>query len=297
MDKLSFMKAFCRIIERGSFARAAEDLGVSTGLLSRDLKLLEESLGCTLLTRTTRVMSLTEHGRVYYKDARRILEDIDLAEEQIRASAGAVRGTLRVNAPYSFGTTVLSPLLIGFMDRFPELQLSLSLDDHVVDLIERGFDLSIRVRPHLPDSGLIARKIAPVRQRLFAAPSYLEDQGAPSLPKDLREHALIAFSLADDPGIWTLTGPGGTEAISLAPRIRLGSSLILRDMLVGGQGIGSLPDFLSDPMERMGQLKRVLPEWELPQRYVYAVTGSRLGADAKTLAFINYLSGALRQPR
>ena len=134
MDKLSFMKAFCRIVERGSFARAAEDLGVSPGLLSRDLKLLEESLGCTLLTRTTRVMSLTEHGRIYYEDARQILEDINLAEERIRAGAGTVRGALRVNAPHSFGTTVLSPLLAGFMERYPELQLSLSLDDHVVDL-------------------------------------------------------------------------------------------------------------------------------------------------------------------
>ncbi|MSU90587.1 LysR family transcriptional regulator [Rhodobacteraceae bacterium 2CG4] len=125
------MKAYCRIVERGSFVRAAEDLGVSPALLSREVKLLDSSLGCSLLSRTTRSMALTEHGRQYYDEARRILAEIDAAEERVRLAAGSVQGRLRVNAPHSFGQIVLGPALPGFLDRYPRVEIELSLDDHV----------------------------------------------------------------------------------------------------------------------------------------------------------------------
>lgn len=293
MDRLAVMKAFCRIVERGSFARAAEDLGVSPALLSRDTKLLEQSLGCSLLTRTTRTMSLTEHGRLYYEEARRILEQIDRAEDRVRRGAGQVQGQLRINAPNSFGQMVLGPLLPGFMARYPEVELMLSLDDRVVDMIGGGFDLSIRVRADLPDSGLIARRIADIPQRLFAAPAYLRTRGVPRGPEDLRAHDTVGFVLSDEATQWTLTGPDGPTAIPLRHRLSVGSSLVLRDLLIAGQGIGSLPGFISEPAERDGLLQRVLPDHELPQRHVFAITASRLGADAKTLAFLDHLRDAM----
>ena len=283
------MRAFCRIVERGSIARAAEDLGVSPGLISRELKLLEASLGCALLNRTTRRMSLTGHGQVYYEDARQILDDLARAEDRVRAGAGAVAGPLRVNAPHSFGTTVLSAILPQFLARYPEVQLSLSFDDHVVDMIEGGFDLSIRIRAELPDSRLVARRIGIVRQGTFAAPAYLEARGAPTSPGELHGHDLVAYALSDSPGTWMLKGPDRTEDVEISPRLRLGSSVVLRDMLIAGQGIGALPDFLSNPAVVAGQLVRVLPAWQMPERTIYAVTASRLGADAKTLAFIDFL--------
>ncbi|TDK41357.1 LysR family transcriptional regulator [Antarcticimicrobium luteum] len=297
MDKLSVMKAFCRIVERGSFSRAAEDLGVSAALLSRDVKLLEQSLGCTLLTRTTRTMSLTGNGQLYYDEARRLLAQVAEMEDRVREGAGTVAGRLRVNAPHSFGVTALAPILPGFLARNPDLNLTLSLDDRVVDMIEGGFDLSIRVRPDMPDSSLIARPIAPVRQALFAAPAYLDAHGIPQAPQDLTDHQTLEFLLSSATGQWEMTGPEGVIPVPLHSRHMIGSSLVLRDMMIAGMGIGALPDFISNAPEAKGDLIRVLPDHDLPPRHVYAVTASRLAADAKTAAFLDFLQTALRSPR
>jgi DNA-binding transcriptional LysR family regulator len=182
MDKLSVMNAYCRIVERGSLARAADDLGVSAALLSRELKLLEQSLGCVLLTRTTRAMSLTDAGRLYYEQSQAILDAVSHSEDRIRESAGAVRGHLKVNASSSFGQTVIAPLLPRFLERYPDLRFTLSLDDRVVDMVEGGFDVSIRIRAAMPDSALVARRIGTARQRVFASPAYLDRAGTPKHP-------------------------------------------------------------------------------------------------------------------
>lgn len=293
MDRLSVMKAYCRIVERGSFVRAAEDLGVSSALLSREVKLLEASLGCSLLSRTTRSMALTDHGRQYYEEARRLLAEIDAAEERVRQGAGSVQGRLRINAPQSFGQIVLGPALPGFLEAHPQVEVELSMDDRVIDMVEGGYDISIRVRAELPDSGLIARRLARVERRLFAAPAYLEARGTPASPDALRGHDTVSYLLVDRPAGWPLIGPEGEVAVPLIPRVTVGSSLVLRDLLVAGRGIGALPDFISDPEERAGRLIRVLPDHAMSPRFVYAVTASRLGTDAKTLAFLDYLKGLL----
>lgn len=294
MDKLSVMQAFRRIVERGSFARAAEDLGVSPALLSREIKLLEESLGSTLLTRTTRSMSLTDAGRLYYDEATGILDAVIQVETRIREGAGAVRGHLKVNASSSFGQTVIAPILPRFLDSYPDLRLTLSMDDRVVNMVEGGFDVSIRIRAALPDSALVARKIGTMRQRIFAAPSYLERAGVPQTPKDIAQHRVIGFLLADHLTSWALHGPSGTTIIDLDPKVRVGNSLVLRDLLIAGQGIGTLPDFVSNAAEAQGALVRVLPDFELPAPEIFAVTASRLGMDAKVTAFLGHLHMALR---
>lgn len=213
MDKLSFMRAYCRIVERGSFAKAADDLQVSPALLSRDLKQLEHSLGCVLLARTTRQMSLTEHGRLYYEEARRILTDVERSEEAVRQAAAQFRGRLSINAPHSFGVTVLASLLPAFLERHPEVELSLSFDDRVVDMIEGGYDLMIRIRAVLPDSGLIAREIAQVGQSLFASPAHLAQHGTPQSTHDLTSHLAIGYLHADDATTWALEGPEGAVTV------------------------------------------------------------------------------------
>jgi DNA-binding transcriptional LysR family regulator len=289
VDKLSVMHAFRRIVERGSFARAAEDLGVSPALLSREIKLLEESLGSALLTRTTRSMSLTDAGRVYLDEAINILEAVSGVETRIREGAGAVRGHLKVNASGSFGQTVIAPILPGFLAEYPDLTLTLSLDDRVVDMVEGGFDLSIRIRAAMPDSALVARKIGTMRQRIFASPAYLEAVGGPATPEEIPDHRVVGFLLADHLSMWELHGPEEVRTIKLDPPVRVGSSLVLRDLLVAGQGIGTLPDFVSAEAEARGDLVRILPEWELPSPEIFAVTGSRLGMDAKVTAFLDHL--------
>ncbi|CUH66243.1 D-malate degradation protein R [Thalassovita gelatinovora] len=293
MDKLSVMTAFRRIVERGSFARAAEDLSVSPALLSREIKLLEESLGCTLLTRTTRSMSLTDAGRLYYDEASGILDAVKQIETRIRDGAGSVRGHLRINASSSFGQTVIAPMLPGFLETFPDLNLTLSLDDRVIDMVEGGFDVSIRIRAVLPDSALVAKKIGTVRQRVFAAPAYLERAGRPDTPTDLLNHKMVGFLLADHLTTWTLTSPSDICTLDFAPTVRVGNSLVLRDLLIAGQGIGTLPDFVSNGPEVRGELVRVLPGYELPTPDIFAVTASRLGMDAKVTAFLDHLRKAL----
>ena len=294
MDKLSVMHAFRRIVERGSFARAAEDLGVSPALLSREVKLLEDSLGTTLLTRTTRSMSLTDAGRLYYDEANAILGAVAQIEERIREGAGVVRGHLKVNASSSFGQTVIAPMLPGFLDTYPELRLTLSMDDRVLDMVEGGFDVSIRIRPAMPDSALVARRIGRMQQRIFAAPAYLEKAGAPQTPEDIAQHRVIGFLLADHLTSWILHGLSGTTIIDLDPQVRVGNSLVLRDLLIAGQGIGTLPDFVSKEPEAQGNLVRILPDWELPAPEIFAVTASRLSMDAKVTAFLDHLRAALQ---
>lgn len=294
MDKLSVMHAFRRIVERGSFARAAEDLGVSPALLSREIKLLEESLGTSLLTRTTRSMSLTDAGRIYYDEASDILNSVSHIENRIREGAGTVRGHLKVNASSSFGQTVIAPFLPKFLSTYPDLKLTLSLDDRVVDMVEGGFDVSIRIRSTMPDSALVARKIGVMRQRIYAAPAYLEQSGTPSQPEEIVHHRVVGFLLADHLTSWKLHGPSGRTTIDVDPPIRVGNSLALRDLLIAGQGIGTLPDFVSNEPVSRGELVRVLPEYELPAPEIFAVTSSRLGMDAKVTAFLDHLQVALR---
>lgn len=294
MDRLSVMNAFCRIVERGNFARAAEDLGVSAPLLSREIKLLEESLGTTLLTRTTRSMSLTESGRLYYQQAQGILDAVGKVEDHIREGVGAVRGHLKVNASSSFGQMVIARFLPHFLEQYPDLRLTLSLDDRIVDMVEGGYDVSIRIRPNLQDSTLVARRIGTIRQRIFASPAYIERAGRPQRPEDIPRHQVLGFLLADHLTEWSLTGPDGSHKISLDPHVRVGNSLVLRDLLVAGCGIGTLPDFISADAEARGDLVRVLPDYELPSPEIFAVTASRLGMDTRVSAFVDHLKAALK---
>ena len=216
-------------------------------------------------------------------------------EARVKQEAGTVDGHLRVNAPSSFGQIVIAPMLPALLAQYPSLTLSLSLDDQVVDMVEGGFDLTIRVRASLPDSALVARRLADIGQRLYAAPAYLAAHGVPKGVHGLATHRCVAYLLADSTAQWELDGPGGRQVVRLEPQLRVGSSLVLRDMLVAGQGIGALPDFIAEDPEREGQLLRVLPRHGLPARHVYAVTASRFGMDAKVSAFLDHLQATLRR--
>lgn len=293
MDKLSVMKAFCRIVERGSFSRAAEDLGVSAALLSREVKLLEESLETTLLTRTTRSMSLTDHGRRFYDEARDIVEAVARVEDGIRQSASTVSGPLKIGCSNSFGQAIIGPMLPGFLAEYPDVRVTLALEERVVDVIEEGIDLTLRVGTVLQDSSLIARKIGTFHQRLFASPAYLAEHGTPETPADVEGHRIAGFLLADHLLEWALTGPDGTETVSVDPDLKISNSIVLSEILAAGYGIGPLPSFVSKGPEARGALTRVLPDYELPTRDIYAVTAARLGMDARVLAFIEHLRRAL----
>lgn len=293
MDKLSAMQAFCRIVERGSFTRAAEDMGVSAALLSREVSRLEASLSVALITRTTRRMSLTETGRAYYDEAQAILRAVGTFEDRIRERTGRVSGHLRVNAPSSFGQLIVTPMLPAFCEAYPDLRVSLSLDDRLVDMVEGGFDLTLRVRASLADSALRASRIGTVSVGIFAAPDYLHRHGVPERAEDIGTHRTCGYLLSETPGVWDLVGPEGAVSVPVQPCLSVGSSLALRDLLVAGCGLGTLPDFISRGAEGTGRLVRVLPQYRLPDRAVWAISAAGARQDARVAAFLQAVKAAM----
>ncbi|ERO64996.1 hypothetical protein P308_21210 [Pseudomonas piscis] len=179
MDVLMAMRTFRRVVERASFSLAAADLGQSTAAVSKQVRQLEERLGSLLILRTTRRMSLSEAGQSYFTECCHLLDELDALERATQAGSSEPGGRLRVNAPLSFGLKVLSPILVAFMQRYPQLQVDLTLNDQVLDVVGEGFDVSLRIRRQLEDSSLIARHLGQVEQVICAAPAYLQAQGAP----------------------------------------------------------------------------------------------------------------------
>lgn len=289
MDRLDVMRAYCRVVERMSITKAADDLGLSAALISKHLKLLETGLGCILLARSTRSMSLTEHGRHYYDECRRLLGEIDALDTAMREEIAAPKGRLRVNAPLSYSLVVLAPLLPRFTQAFPDIELILDLDDRVRNVVEEGFDISIRIRAELPDSTLVVRPLGTVRQYICASPDYLARRGEPAAPADLPGHDIVGYGLADSATSWTFESAAGSVTVAPQPRVTVGNSLFLRDMLLQGAGIGSLPSFIAEPCFETDRLSAVLPDYRLPERRIYAVTPTRRGIDARTRAFLDFL--------
>ncbi|WP_198411894.1 LysR family transcriptional regulator [Microvirga flavescens] len=284
------MRSFRRVIERASFSRAAEDLGLSSAGLGKQIRWLEERLGAVLIQRTTRRMGLTETGRAYYEECCRLLDELDEVERSIATDARHVSGRLQVNAPLSFGLTVLSPILPDFMAQYPDLKIDLTLSDHLLDVVAAGFDISIRIRSELADSSLIARKLADVEQITCAAPAYLEKRGAPLTLDDLHRHDCLAYTLADNPGAWHVNGPKGEASIAIPARLSANNSIMLRDMIVAGMGIGALPSFIAKPEIDRGALMPVLADHTFPRRHVYAVYPTNRHLQNKVRVFLDFLA-------
>ncbi|MFC5473928.1 LysR family transcriptional regulator [Paraherbaspirillum soli] len=295
MDLLAHMRVFRRVVERASFSKAAEDLRQSTAAISKQVRQLEERLGSLLIIRTTRRMSLSETGRAYFAECCRLLDELDALERSTATGGGEVAGRLRVNAPLSFGLKVLSPVLAQFMARYPQLTVELTLDDHLLDVVAEGFDVSLRIRATLVNSTLIARRLGEVEQIICAAPSYLAARGTPLCVEDLRQHDLLAYRLADHPGSWHLDGPEGAISIELPARFSVDNSLMLSDMLLAGVGIGALPSFVARPALERGELTQVLPEHKLARRSIFALYPSSRHLQQKVRVFVDFLAAALRE--
>ncbi|MGZ0702831.1 LysR family transcriptional regulator [Pseudomonas sp. L5B5] len=296
MDVLMAMRTFRRVVERASFNLAAADLGQSTAAVSKQVRQLEERLGSLLILRTTRRMSLSEAGQNYFTECCHLLDEFDALERATQAGLSEPGGRLRVNAPLSFGLKVLSPILVAFMQRYPQLQVDLTLNDQVLDVVGEGFDVSLRIRRQLEDSSLIARHLGEVEQVVCAAPAYLQAQGTPVGIADLHQHRWLAYRLAEHPGRWQLEGPEGHTRLELPVHFAVDNSLMLADMLVAGLGIGALPAFVAQPLLDSGQLLRVLPEQRLPSRHIYALYPSQRHLSQKVRVFVDFLVEALPQP-
>lgn len=287
MDQLIAMRAFRQVAELASFSAAAEKLNMSNGAVSKHVSALENHLGVQLLVRTTRYVGLTDSGRSYLERCARILDDIGESEIALSRHHTTPRGTLRVNAPVSFAILHLGALFAEFLQRYPEIQLDLNLNDRFVDPVEEGFDMVIRIIRQLPDSNLIARKLADIDYVICAAPSYLKRAGTPRIPEDLASHECLLYVQGSPHNELRLQGPTGEWRVKVPPaRYQSNNSLPLRDALVAGLGIALIPALYVNDLLDTGKLAPVLQQYQFEPSNLYAIypRSRHLSAKVKALA-------------
>ncbi|AWH27896.1 MULTISPECIES: LysR family transcriptional regulator [Stenotrophomonas] len=291
MDTLDAMRVFVAVVERNGFSAAAEALGVSTAGVTRQVAALEKRLSTRLLHRTTRRVSPTSAGAAYYAQCVRLLAEFDALEASVGAQALEPSGTLRINAPVSWGIARLGPLLAGYRQRYPQVELDLALSDRLVDMVEEGYDVALRITRE-PSPALIARRLGQARITLCAAPAYLAARGTPATPQDLATHDCLGYSYWASGNQWPLQGPGGEVRVAVNSILQANNGDVLREAAIAGLGVILQPDFLLEQALADGRLVRVLPEWEVPPIGIFAVYTSRSHLAPKVRSFIDYLVDA-----
>lgn len=260
---LDDMQLFAAVVEAEGYSQAARVLGLSKSSVSKRISALEDRLGVRLLNRTTRRLSLTEAGAAFHEGCLRVVAAAEAAEEAVTHLASAPRGILRISAPMSFGVQHVAPFLPALLERYPELAIDLVLNDRIVDLVDEGFDLAIRIG-NLSDSSLIARRLAPSRRMACASPAYLDAQGTPQTPAELRHHDCLLYSYQASGATWRFRGPAGPQHVSVSGRLQANNGEALRAAAIGGLGIALLPTFLVCDQLRDGRLVALLREWQDP---------------------------------
>lgn len=283
------MAIYVRAVERGSLSAAAEDFDISATMAGKHLRFLEERVGARLLNRTTRRQSLTEFGREYYERCKQILAEVDEAEEAASHSLAEPRGLLRISAPVSFGSQCLAPALADYLQANPQVDVDLELNDRVVDMVEERFEAAIRIGA-LPDSGLVARPLAPYRSVVCASPAYLARRGMPRLPEDLAGHNCLGFAYWTSRHEWHLHGPQGRETVEVKGRLRVNNGQALRMAALGGLGIIMQPEVLLAEDLRVGRLQRVLPDYEAASRPMHVVYLPDRRLTPKLRSFIDFVA-------
>ncbi|MBW8834623.1 MAG: LysR family transcriptional regulator [Burkholderia sp.] len=288
MDKFVSMEIFVAVVEAGSLTAAAERFDISSSMVGKHIRSLETRLGTRLLTRTTRRQSLTEIGRQYYEQCRRILADVKDAESLAEAMAAAPRGVLKVTVPLTYGVEVFSSAMTDYLSAWPDVTLELDLSNRMRDLVEEGFDAAVRIG-HLPDSSFVARPLKPYRMRACASPAYLARAGIPRTPADLAHHECLGFLHWGREGTWRLGGESATENPLRAGRFRANNGQALKVAALRGFGLVLQPEALLAREIESGELVSVLEE-HLPQGApVHLVYPRDRRATPKLTSFIDFV--------
>ncbi len=289
MQNLTDIAIFVKVVDAASFTAAAEALGMSQPVVSKAVTRLEARLGARLLNRTTRRLSLTEAGSELYQRSVRALGELEDAELEVARFQTEPRGTLRLTAPMSFSILQLGPIMHEFLERFPGVHVDLQLDDRQIDLVEAGYDLAIRIG-RLPDSSLVARRIATCRQVVCASPDYLREHGVPARPEDLLEHRCILYTYLSTPREWRFTDPdGATIVVPIKGNFQSNNGLVGREAAVQGAGIVLLPTFYLGEQLRSGALQPILCEFPPLELGLHAVYPERRNLMPKVRAFVDFL--------
>ncbi len=292
MDRIHTYRSFVESVRLGGFAAAARHLDLSRSQVSHQVAQLEDHLAVRLLHRTTRRLTLTDAGAMFYERARDLLADLEDAERQAQALHSEPKGLLKINAPLSFGVLYLAPLLPRFRRIYPDLELRVDLDDRVLDPLEHGYDLTLRIGA-LGDLNLAARRIRRIYIHLCASPEYLAERGQPRNPRELEQHACLHYGYLSTGSFWVLEGPGEPVSVKVRGPVCANNGEILRASALAGQGIVALPDFLVDEDLRSGRLVPVLPDWAPARAALYALYPPTRRLSAKVRAMVDFLVEAL----
>ncbi|HKU47871.1 MAG TPA: LysR family transcriptional regulator [Burkholderiales bacterium] len=289
MDRFGAIQVFAQVVESGSFAKAAERLGLSTSATSRHVAELEGHLQTRLLNRTTRRVSLTESGRAFYERAVQLLADLDEAEQEAARAAVVPRGTIRLTTSVNFGVRHLAPAIAEFLAQHAEVRFDVSLSDRIVDLVEEGFDLAVRIGAAGADN-LVARKLGETRLVPCASPLYLSAHPAPQTPEELAGHNCFTYEYLAPRNVWRFRDASGNErAVRIAGTLHSNNGDLLAEVAARGAGIVFEPAFIVGPDVRAGRLVPLLQDFTPPPVPIYAVYPSRKHLSAKVRRFVEFL--------
>lgn len=299
MDRLLAMQTLVRVVEMGSFSAAARELGSTQSAVSKQVAALEKALGAQLLARSTRALTLTEAGARYVEQARRLVAEVAEAESQLRDGEHRLQGWLRVASSVCYGRLKLMPLVPGFLAAHPGLKLDLRLDDAFIDLIEHGIDVSVRTGD-LPDSTLVARRVATTRRSVVAAPAYLASRPALRAPADLQAHNCLVYSELRMRDVWLLragpgaqAAPGSLASVQVSGNLQTNSGEVIRNAVIAGLGLALAPSWLFEAELASGEVVQALPHWASPDVPIQLVSPPQRPSSAKVRAFGDHVAAAL----
>lgn len=292
MDRLSAIRVFVAVVDAGSLSAAGRLLGMPLATVSRHLSALEQQLGLRLLTRSTRHLSLTEPGRHYLDSCRRIIAELETAELRLAGGHGEPQGELALTAPVVFGRLHVLPLVVEFLADFPLVSARLLLVDRVVDLIEEGLDVSIRIGV-LPDSSLMATRVGAIRYVACASPSYLAGRGVPSSPAELAGHDCISFTALSPADKWTFGGPK-QQRVTVKPRLIVNTAEAAMDAAKAGLGIARVLSYQVAASIADGSLRLLLVDFEPEPIPVNLVHREDRLPQAKVASFVAFAAPRLR---
>ncbi|MFZ6677888.1 LysR substrate-binding domain-containing protein [Undibacterium sp. Tian12W] len=293
MDRFAAINTFVKVVEKGSFAAAADATNLSAPMVGNHIRYLEAHLGGLLLNRTTRRQKLTELGMAFYERCKTIMAELEGAEADALGLHAAPRGILRVTAPHSIGSVVLPVIITAYLEKHPEVEIELVLNDSRVDLLDQGFDVAIR-GGELPNSGLIGRSLAPLRLVPCASPAYIARCGEPKILADLAQHQCVDFTGSSTPGVWFFVQATGQIPVSVRGRLRVNSGHSQRAAVLGGLGIALLAEVLVSDDLLTGKLVRVLPHETPLSRPLHVLMLPNRRPSAKIRSFVDFLAAELK---
>jgi DNA-binding transcriptional LysR family regulator len=293
MDMLDGIRSFVRVVEAGGFAAAARETGVSRSVVHKQVARLEDELGVQLLRRSTRKVAATDTGAAFYQRSVAVLAELDAALSSVSEMENSLRGTLRVNAPMSFGTLHMADIVAEFMGKHPDVRVELVLSDRFVDPLEEGFDVSIRISEPAASTSLVTRQYAPVRRVLCASPGYLRRHGEPSTPRELRSHRCLHYGYQASGVQWRLRGHSGGESIAIDCAMWSNNGETLACAALRDQGIALLPTFIVGANLQRGELLTLLCDYEPSPLTLCALYPRHRHLSSKVRLFVDAVGDAI----